>query len=135
MLRFGSSIKIAKERFYGAKKLIQIWDVNFDNLVISKLVETKNNPTYLIGYFDEVLRQFVLILPKMSGYEKILKDNSGNKNKNTKLMFLHNDDNNAIAKVKPTGLRLKTCDALPIYDDIQRKIRLTGYGDKVYTYF
>ena len=135
MLRFGSSIKIAKERLYGANKLIQIWDVNFDNLVISQLVETKNNPMYLIGYFDEFIRLFVLILPKMSGYEKTFKDNSGNKNKNTKLMFLHNDDNNANAKVKPIGLRLKNCDDLPIYDDIQRKIKLTGYGDKVYTYF
>ena len=28
---------------------------------------------YLIGYLDKVIRPLVLILPKMSGYVKILK--------------------------------------------------------------
>ena len=42
--------------------------VNVDNIVISKLVETKNNSHYWIGYLDEVTRPLVLILPKMSGY-------------------------------------------------------------------
>ena len=40
MLRFGET-KIAKEIFHVAKKLINIWDVNVDNKVILKLVETK----------------------------------------------------------------------------------------------
>ena len=31
--------KVAKEEFYGAKKPIKIWDVNVDNIVISKLVD------------------------------------------------------------------------------------------------
>ena len=35
MLRF-SKAKVAKEHFYGAKKPIKIWDVNVDNIVISK---------------------------------------------------------------------------------------------------
>ena len=38
------------------KKPIKIWDVNVDNIVISKLVETKNNPKYLIGHLDDVIR-------------------------------------------------------------------------------
>ena len=38
MLRFGKR-KVAKEEFYGAKRPIKIWDVNVDNIVISKLVE------------------------------------------------------------------------------------------------
>ena len=33
--------KIAKEKFHGAKNPINIWDVNVDNIDISKLVETK----------------------------------------------------------------------------------------------
>ena len=33
MLRFGKT-KVAKEELYGAKKLINIWDVNVDNVVI-----------------------------------------------------------------------------------------------------
>ena len=36
MLRFGET-KVAKEKFYGAKKPIYILDVNVDNIVISKI--------------------------------------------------------------------------------------------------
>ena len=42
MLRFGE-IKVAKEEFYGAKKPIHILDANVDTIVISNLIETKNN--------------------------------------------------------------------------------------------
>ena len=40
MLKFGKdkSSKKGKE-FYGAKKTIKIWDVDIDNIVISKLIE------------------------------------------------------------------------------------------------
>ena len=41
-MRFGEK-EIAKEKFYAAKKPIKIWDVIVDNIVVSKLVETKNN--------------------------------------------------------------------------------------------
>ena len=71
MLRFGK-IKVAKEKFYGAKKPIKIWDVNVDNIVISKLIERNNNSKYLIGYLDEVIKPLLLILPKMSGYVRHL---------------------------------------------------------------
>ena len=37
MLIFGET-KIAKEKFYAAIKPINIWDVNIDNIVISKLI-------------------------------------------------------------------------------------------------
>ena len=47
-MRFGEK-KIAKEKFYAAKKPIKIWDVNVDNIIISKLVKTKTNYKYLIG--------------------------------------------------------------------------------------
>ena len=40
MLTFGET-KIAKEKFYAVKKPIKIWDVNVENIVISKLVKTK----------------------------------------------------------------------------------------------
>ena len=45
---------IAKEGLYGAKKPIKICDVNVDNIVVSKLIETKTNSKYLPGYLDEV---------------------------------------------------------------------------------
>ena len=35
MVRFGEK-EIAKEKFHGAKKLKKIWDVNVDNIVVSK---------------------------------------------------------------------------------------------------
>ena len=39
MVRFGDE-EIAKEKFYAAKRPIQICDVNVDNILISKLVKT-----------------------------------------------------------------------------------------------
>ena len=53
------------------KNLINIWNVNVDNIVVSNLTETKNNSKYLIGYLDEVIRPLISIFPKMSGYVKI----------------------------------------------------------------
>ena len=41
LLEYGQ-IKVAKEDFYDAKKPMKIWDVNLDNMVILKLLETKN---------------------------------------------------------------------------------------------
>ena len=51
--------KVAENEIYGANKLIQIWYVDVDNIVISKLIETKNNSKYLTGYLDEVIRPLV----------------------------------------------------------------------------
>ena len=69
MLRFGET-KVTKEKFYAAKKPIKIWNVNIDNIVISKLVKTKTNYKYLIGYSNKDTKPLVLIIPKMSGYVK-----------------------------------------------------------------
>ena len=64
MLRFGET-KVTKEEFYDAKeKTIKIWDVDVNNVVISKLVERKNNSKYLIGYLDKFTRSLILILFK-----------------------------------------------------------------------
>ena len=40
MLRF-SKIRIRKEEFYAAKNPTKIWDVNDDNVVISKSIKTQ----------------------------------------------------------------------------------------------
>ena len=55
ILRF-AKINTVKDEFYHAKKLTKISDVNVDNIVISKLVETENNSKYLIGYFHDVYK-------------------------------------------------------------------------------
>ena len=60
--------------FYGAKKSITVWDVNVNNIVISELIEMKDNSKYLIGYLDEVIKPLVFILPKMNGYVKRFTD-------------------------------------------------------------
>ena len=60
---FGKT-KVAKEEFYGRKKPIKIWDVNVDNIDISKSVETKYNSKYLIGplVFNPLIQQSAHLL-------------------------------------------------------------------------
>ena len=55
------------------KKPINIWDVNADNIVISKLFKTKTNSKYLIGYVDKVIKQLVLICLKWEDMLRYLK--------------------------------------------------------------
>ena len=38
--------EISKEKFYAAKEFIKIEDVNFGNIVISKLIKIKTNSKY-----------------------------------------------------------------------------------------
>ena len=40
------------------------WDADVDNIVLSELIETKNNFRYLIGYLNETIT-LVLILRKI----------------------------------------------------------------------
>ena len=54
-------------------KPTNIWNINIDNIVISKLIETKTNSKYFVGYWDKVIRPLVLIMPKMSEYVEIIK--------------------------------------------------------------
>ena len=72
MLKCGKT-KEAKEEFYGAKNQ-WTYDVDVGKIVISKLTEMNNISKYLIGYLDDVIRSLVLVLPKMSGYVKAMKD-------------------------------------------------------------
>ena len=62
------------------KKPLEIWDANVDNIVISKLVETKTNSKYLIEYLDKEIRPLILVTPKMNGCVKTFKvENKNNK--------------------------------------------------------
>ena len=87
MVRFGYR-ETAKERLYAAKNPVKIWDVNVDNIVVSKLVKTKINPKCLIGYLDKAIRPLVLLMHKMSGYVKTFKIEEGGKDKNNKCLFI-----------------------------------------------
>ena len=70
------------------KKKKKNWDDCVNNIVISKLVEIKNNSRYLIGYLDKIISPLVLILPKMSEYGRTFKVKDRNKNSNNILMSL-----------------------------------------------
>ena len=115
MVKFGKT-KIANKKFYAAKKTIKIWDVNIDNTVISKLVKTKTNSKYLIGYLDKDIGPSVLIIPKMSRYVKTSKVEDKNNN-------------------KIEGLKNIELNGLPVYDDRYIKTKIRTYGNKVYTNF
>ena len=96
------------------KKPIIISDVNVDNIVVSKLIETRDNSNYLFEYLDQVIRPLVLVLPQMSGYVKSFKhkDDDKDKNKNKKLISSCIDDDKLSKNIKPFGLRLETYKAL-----------------------
>ena len=88
--------EITKEKFYAGKRPINIWDINVDNIVISKLVKTKTNSKYLIRYLEKAIRPLVLIIPKMSGYIKTIKVKEGD----NKLMSFCLDDEKLLEKYK-----------------------------------
>ena len=88
---------MAKEKFYAPKNPIKIWDVNIDNTVISKLVETKSTSKRLIGIkFNKAVRPLVLVMPKMGGYVKTFKV----KEVYNKLMPFRIDDRKLLEKYK-----------------------------------
>ena len=65
MLSFGES-KLAKEKIYAVKQPINIWDVNVNNIIISRLIEIKTNSKYLFGYLNKVIRTLLLIFGKIN---------------------------------------------------------------------
>ena len=107
MLRFGKT-KMATEKFYAAKKPIKIRDVNVENIVISKLIETKTNSKYLIGKkFDKAIGPLVLIMPKMSGYVETFKVKEGDKDKSNKLVSFRIDDDKLLEKYKAIWTKIQ----------------------------
>ena len=100
--------------------------------VISKLIETKTNCKYLIGYLDKAIKPLILILLKMSGYVKIFKV----KDKYNKLMYLGINHEKVLEKYKAIwtkfeGLKNIELNTLAVYDDRYIKIKIKTYGDKV----
>ena len=129
MLRFGER-EIGKEKLHASKKPIEIWHVNFDNIVIPKLVKAKTNCKYLIGYSDKAIWPLVLIMPKMSGYVKTFKV----EDRNNELMPFRIDVEELLERYKSIWTRFEDSknlksNALPVYRHIKT------YRDKVYTNF
>ena len=78
-------IKKLQKKLFAAKSPIKNFDINVDNIIISK---TKTQFKYLIGYLDKMIRPLVLITTKMSRYIKTIKLKEGN----NKLMSFCVDD-------------------------------------------
>ena len=107
MVRFGEK-EIANKKFYAAKKPIKIWDVNNENIVISKSFESKTNSKYLIAIkFDKTIRSLVLIMPKMSGYNKTFKVKERDKDKSNKLMSFQIDDEKLLEKFQAIWTKIE----------------------------
>ena len=66
-------MKVPKEKFYDAKRPINIWDVNIDSIIISKLLKIKGGSKYLTEYLDKFIKPLDLILSKMRWYVKTSK--------------------------------------------------------------
>ena len=110
------------------------WNVDVDNIVTTKLVDSKFNSKYLIGYLDKIVRSLALILLKMSEYVNTFK-------------FKFGDTDNLLQKAmisyqktrKPFELKLKTekieLNALPVLDNRYTKIKIRTYGNDFYTNF
>ena len=97
-------------------------DVDVKSIVMSKLIETKNNSKYLNGYLEEVIKPVVLMLPKVSGYVKTFKGKRGDTNKNNKLMSLLTDDENLLKKFKNFWTKIEDLqnielNPLPVYNN------------------
>ena len=125
MLRFGET-KVTKETLYTAQTPIKIWNVNVDNIVISKLVKTKTNSKYLTGYSDKATRLLALIMPKISWYVKTFKVKDEDKDENNKLISFGIDDEKLLEKYKAISSKIEDLqdielNALAVYDDRYKK--------------
>ena len=108
-------------------------------MVISKLVKTKTNSKYLIGYSDKAIKPVVLRMSKMSGYGKTFEGKDGDKAKNNKLMSFCKDDKLS-EKYKAIWTKIENLknievNTLPVYDNRYVKPKIRAYGDKVYINF
>ena len=104
--------EIAKEKFYASKKPIKIWDVNVDNIVFSKFVETKIYMYLIAIKFDKAVRPLVLIKSNMSWYVKTLKIEY----KNSKLMSYCIDDEKLLQKDKAIWTKTEDFKNIELYD-------------------
>ena len=81
-----------KKELYDVMKSTKIWDVDADNIVISKLIKTENNSKDLNAYLNEIISLLILISLKMNRYVTMFKF------KNKKLMSLSIDDDKPFEK-------------------------------------
>ena len=120
--------KINKSNFYKSKKIFNIYDLDVNEILVSKKESygTKNSSKYFIGYNDDdVIRPLCINLPQMVGYAKHFDSN--------KTISFKVSDNKLLKKYtkiweKISNLMNIEFDSEPVYGDhdkyIQAKIKM-----------
>ena len=90
----------------------------------------------MTGYLDKAIRPLVLVMPKMSGYAKIIKV----EDKSNELMFFRIGDEKLLEKYKTIWTKIEDLkdiklNALPFYDGRYIKTKIRTNSNKVYTNF
>ena len=131
MLEVGE-IKVEEEDFFGAKRLINICDVDVNSRRISGLIQVKKGLKYLIGYFDYIVKPLIVTILKMTRYAKRIDDNELMLLciNDEKLLGKYKDTWNKIGKLKGVGLT-----AFQVHDDNYVKYKIKTYGKKLITDF
>ena len=119
---------INKSNFYKNKKLFNIYDIEFDKVLISKkeAYGKKSSFKYILGYNDDdVIKPLCIKLPQMIGYIKHFDSN--------KTMLFKVNDNRLLKQYTKIWERVSA----PVYGDNDKYIKaeIKSYGDKVNTNF
>ena len=126
---------INKSNFYKNKKLFNIYDIEFDKVLISKkeAYGKKSSFKYILGYNDDddddddddVIKPLCVKLPQMIGYIKHFDSN--------KTMLFKVNDNRLLKQYTKIWERVSA----PVYGDNDKYIKaeIKSYGDKVNTNF
>ena len=119
---------INKSNFYKNKKLFNIYDIEFDKVLISKkeACGKKSSFKYILGYNDDdVIKPLCIKLPQMIGYIKHFDSN--------KTMLFKVNDNRLLKQYTKIWERVSA----PVYGDNDKYIKaeIKSYGDKVNTNF
>ena len=129
--------KIKRSSFYKNKKINNIEDIDFNNILVSKKepYSTKNSHKYFIGYNDnDNIRPLCIRLPQMTGYARKF-------NENATMCFIVKDKKllKKYSKIWETidGLMKITFESKPVYgEDVKYiKTKIKTYAGNIITNF
>ena len=132
-INFGNK-KINKKDFYNNKKQFNTEDIGINKILISKPETYENNMRkYIIGYNDNTISPLQLLLPKMTGYVNIFKDDA-------RKMSLFTDNNEFLERYtaiweKRSDLVNKKFDSDPIYNNKYINTEIRSYNNDIKTNF
>ena len=128
--------KIRKSNFYKNKKINNIEDIDFNNILVSKKesYDNKNSLKYFIGYDDnDIIRPLCIRLPQMTGYARKFDENA------TMSFIVKNKQLLKYTKIWETieGLMRINFESKPVYGDHDKyiKTKIKIYADNIITSF